>query len=452
MSSKKVLLAALVLLACAPASFSQRAKPRAAAPASAPAAATAAAPIRLTAQDMALVVDGLGFPPEVRAQLSANAEERKAFARDIRQMLALAEEAKAGGYAARPELKVQLDLSRAFVIAQTYFKMRERGGAASPDEMVTPAEVDALFKAPGTAAHYAAFLEDYRKNGPNKGAELNETQRADLRQHYGRVMVGRKKGIAAGLDRQRQTQLVVMLQQARLLASAYSKETAARFQATGAEVDAYVSAHPQYDSGPQRAKIEAALRRARAGEDFTALAKELTEEPGGGERGGDLGWFGRGQMVKPFEEAAFALKAGEVSGIVETQFGFHVIKVEERRASEAGGAAPEGGAAGQVRARHILIRYNPALRNGPPVSPREQARAAVEEEKRHRAFDEIAERRRVFVAEDFEIVAPGEVTPAAAGAQPAKPAAKSPAATVRGAGARTSPAKPKPAGAKRGKG
>ncbi|HWS54530.1 MAG TPA: peptidylprolyl isomerase [Pyrinomonadaceae bacterium] len=445
MSFRKALLASLALSVISSAAFAQRAKPRG--PASPrPAAAAPAAGVNLTAQDMALVVDGLGFPPEVRSRLAADAEERKAFARDVRQMLALAEEAKAAGYAARPGLKLQLELSRSFVLAQTYFKSREQGGANSPDEVAPPAEVEAFFKEPATPAQFEAFLEDYRVNGPNKGKPLTDEQRAELRQHYGRVMLGKRRAVAAGLDRQRRTQLVVMLQQARLLAGAYSKEIGAKFKAEEAEVDAYVAAHPQYDTKPQRAKSEDILRRARAGENFEALANEFTEDPSGKGTGGDLGWFGRGQMVKPFEEAAFTLKAGEVGGVVETQFGFHVIKVEERR------AAGEGE---QVRARHILIRYNPALRpgRGAPASPREQARAAVEEEKRHRVFDEIANRQRVFVAEDFELGAPGAVTSSAAGDKQLKPGAQPPAPPAgRGTTPRPAPTKPKTGAARPGRG
>jgi peptidyl-prolyl cis-trans isomerase C len=79
-----------------------------------------------------------------------------------------------------------------------------------------------------------------------------------------------------------------------------------------------------------QAKAVAARKRALAGEDFATLAIELSEGPSA-PQGGDLGFFAREQMVAPFADAAFALDVGQISEVVETQFGYHVIKVEEKR-------------------------------------------------------------------------------------------------------------------------
>jgi peptidyl-prolyl cis-trans isomerase C len=76
---------------------------------------------------------------------------------------------------------------------------------------------------------------------------------------------------------------------------------------------------------------QGAEARAKKGEDFTALAKELSEEPGAKESGGDLGFFPKDRMVPEFAEAAFNEKVGEVSNPVRTQFGWHVIKVTEKK-------------------------------------------------------------------------------------------------------------------------
>jgi peptidyl-prolyl cis-trans isomerase C len=77
------------------------------------------------------------------------------------------------------------------------------------------------------------------------------------------------------------------------------------------------------------AEAKEIAERLKKGEDFAVLAKEKSKDTGA--EGGDLGFFTRGQMLKPFEEAAFALDVGEISEPVQTQFGWHIIKVEEKR-------------------------------------------------------------------------------------------------------------------------
>ena len=80
-----------------------------------------------------------------------------------------------------------------------------------------------------------------------------------------------------------------------------------------------------------RAKADDLLKQARAGKDFAVLAKENSQDPGSAQNGGDLGFFSQGQMVKPFDDAAFSQKPGTISEVVETDFGYHIIKVIEKQ-------------------------------------------------------------------------------------------------------------------------
>ncbi|MCA1555152.1 MAG: peptidyl-prolyl cis-trans isomerase, partial [Acidobacteria bacterium] len=180
----------------------------------------------------------------------------------------------------------------------------------------------------------------------------------------------------------------------------YKQVLDARTKASDAELEAYYAAHPELDPKQTKAKAEELLAQLRAGGDFNALAKEFSVDPSNKDRGGDLGWFGRGMMVKPFEDAAFALKPGELSGIVETQFGYHIIKLDERRTQNGANGQP----AEEVHARHILLAppASGGNSNGRPQSPRERARNAVEEAKRDKLLGEIVSRSRIIIAGDFD--------------------------------------------------
>ncbi len=92
-----------------------------------------------------------------------------------------------------------------------------------------------------------------------------------------------------------------------------------------------------------RAKAEVLLDSLKAGADFAELAKKYSQDPGSAQQGGDLGLVRRGQFVKEFETAVFGLQEGQISPIVQTEFGFHIIQLVERRGDA-------------VHARHILIR------------------------------------------------------------------------------------------------
>src|ERR1700675_4363202 len=82
------------------------------------------------------------------------------------------------------------------------------------------------------------------------------------------------------------------------------------------------------DDAAVKAKAEGILKRAEAGEDFSTLAKEFSQDPGSAQQGGDLGWSERKVWVAPFAEAAYSMKVGEIRGPVKTQFGYHILKLE----------------------------------------------------------------------------------------------------------------------------
>jgi peptidyl-prolyl cis-trans isomerase D len=124
-------------------------------------------------------------------------------------------------------------------------------------------------------------------------------------------------------------------------------------QVTDAQVLAYYNAHKEDYRTPERvharhillstankpkdevpkiqAQAEALDKQLKAGADFAELAKKNSQDPGSAAKGGDLGWVSRGQMVKNFEDAVFTLKPNEISNVVSTEYGFHIIQVLEKQ-------------------------------------------------------------------------------------------------------------------------
>lgn len=98
-----------------------------------------------------------------------------------------------------------------------------------------------------------------------------------------------------------------------------------------------------------KTKADEALQKVKDGGDFAELAKEYSQDPGSAQNGGDLGEFGKGIMVPEFESAAFALKKGETSDLVRTQFGWHIIKVLDSETDKKTGEVTK------IKAAHILI-------------------------------------------------------------------------------------------------
>ena len=394
--------------------------------------------INITADDMSQLVQTI-VPPQELTQLANSPEERKNIAKQLRQILAIGQEAKAAGLADKPEMQRQLETMKTFVLAQMYGEKQRKAGATSPDQLASNAEIDSFLNEPGQQQKFDQFIQDVQALGMLPTAQgITDQQKEQIKKSmWAPAQVLARKAQAAGMEKDRVTQLMFKLQEAQVLAQKYLPTITDKVKATDQDIEAYIAKHPELDTKQTRAKAEEVLKRVKAGEDFAALAKEYSTDPGSKDKGGELPWFKHGEMVKQFEDAAFAMQPGQTSDVIETQFGFHIIQTEEKRTVKGEGGKDEE----EVRARHILIGYPSAQGNplAPPQSPREQAKVAVEKEKRDKLVDEIAARQHVTVAEDFKVEAPpappmmspqglpgeDELPPAGA-EQPAAPPVQSP--------------------------
>lgn len=205
----------------------------------------------------------------------------------------------------------------------------------------------------------------------------------------------------------------------------------------GKEYKTYVTRHEAVikERAAKKKEIEAIRKQLIDGADFAELAKEHSNCPSGKREGGNLGSFGRGQMVPEFEQAAFSQKTNEIGRIVETKHGFHIIQVLEKSAAgdkkKQGVPVPE-----HVRARHILLS---APREPPPLPDKRMITAMLESRKTNMAF---AKMLREDLVPKANIKYVGMQAPQPAGkrptVQPAPPGVRS---LPPGAKIRTSPPK-----------
>src|SRR3990170_3103227 len=141
----------------------------------------------------------------------------------------------------------------------------------------------------------------------------------------------------ADLRKRLGTNLTVQNLAAKVSAATVSEaEILKQFQANRAQYDKPEQAHVRHILVESDAAARFVLARLNRGEKFEDLARQLSKDPGSKEQGGDLGFVGKGQLVPEFEQAAFALlRPGQISPVVKTQYGYHIIRLVERRAAQS---------------------------------------------------------------------------------------------------------------------
>jgi parvulin-like peptidyl-prolyl isomerase len=373
--------------------------------------------IKLTAHDLEVIVGEL-MPPAQQQQLASSQEEKQEFIKFLRRMLALGQAAKQENYEQRAEIKGQLDLQTDLALVQVYRKR-------NPEAEVSDEETSAYFQ-----EHPKEWDEFVEANPQIK----QQGERAnDIKKQLGQVKVMAERARKEGIDKEEGTRLRVLVSRSQVLAEAYRRDLQknANNLVSDQEVEQYYNEHkaefeevrarhilvstnpPEDSSEPEektgkkdagkkkpapkaltkeeaRKKAQTILDRVRKGEDFTKLAKENSDDPGSKESGGDLNFFSKGDMVPQFDEVAFSLTPGQVSDLVETQFGFHIIKVEERRTASLEDA-----------------------------QTKEKIRQKLEQQAFEKEIDRIVGISKVEVAEDFTITpAPLPVPPPVSGPPP----------------------------------
>lgn len=353
--------------------------------------------IKLTSHDLELIVGEL-MPPQQRARMATDPEAKKAFLKSIKSILALSQAAEQEDIAQQPETKSQVDFQVDLALSQAYKKK-------NPDGTVSEEEVGSYAQA------HPNEWNDFLEANPKYKQQAEEVKKEFLQ-----IKVMAERARREGLDKEELTKLSIRLQRSQVLAEAYIRELQKNPDnlVSDQEIEQYYNEHKdefeevrarhilvstrapeevenphekpgkdQKKPAPRKAltkeeaqkKAQSILDRIRKGEDFAKLAQENSDDPGSKANGGDMPFFTKGEMVPEFDQAAFSMSPGQVSELVETQFGYHIIRVEEKRTSALDEKA------------------------------REKIKGKLEQEAFEKKIDEIVSKARLEIAEDFTVSA-----------------------------------------------
>jgi len=389
-----------------------------------------------------LLADVAKSNPMVLKRLAEDPEQKKKQIENLKQLLAFASQAQRDGLAADPSNRQELDSIRAEIIAVNYDREINKDKGPMPAfGFITEDQVKAYWAEDEQPKAGPSFMERLGLGGPTenrtheaefndflnakieilkasspemKDREISDEEKTQARDIFAKIRIYKaeyeQKAKAGEISKEfvDRVNLQAKLQQAQFLARLYSEKVTEQTKVTDEDVAKYIAEHPELDPAQKRQKAQGILDRAKAGEDFAALANEFSEDPGnkgpdGVAQGGLYKDVPKGRMVAPFEAAALALQPGEIAPeLVETDFGFHIVKLDRKlEEKEKDGKKEE-----TYDVRHILISTgvkdpdNPTAREAPV---KDYVRNKLETEKEKKLLDEIVASNNIQVPDDFAI-------------------------------------------------
>ena len=388
-----------------------------------------------------LLADVAKVNPMVLKRFAEDPEMKKQQLENLKQLLAFASQAQREGLTNDPNNRQELKNIRSEVVAVNYDReINKDKGPMPPFGFITEDRINAFWgqgdQAPQGAwanfknkiglgpenneIEFQKFLDTkvalLKAGNPQmKDREISEEEKKQARDIFAKIEIYEKEyedkvaNNELPKEFQDKVNLQVKLQQAQFLARLYSDKMTEKVKVTDEEVAKYISEHPELDTSAKKTKAVEVLNRAKAGEDFAALANEFSEDPGNTnpqtqqKNGGLYADTPKGRMVPAFEQAALSLEPGQVyQDLVETDFGYHIVKLEKK----GEGKDPSGQPTETYDVRHILISTgfkDPENPMGREVPVKTYVRSKLEEEKQKRVLEELVASNHVEVPEDFTV-------------------------------------------------
>jgi hypothetical protein len=374
----------------------------------------------LTAEEINLVLqsqalsDGAGV-----VGITEQAETRRAFLKGMREYLALAAQARREGLTEDANFKINYEHKKNLLLADLYkAKLTKEQGK---HYIVPKEEMDAIWTDPKNEKQFNMDMDALRaiqtavareRGDQMSFPKLQGGSLVKARENWARTKILSDKAKADfGFMSKPEIGLRFRIVEAGILSADYLRKYWSKdIKATVQEIAAYLAAHPEYDLNKKREKAELILRRARAGEDFSRLATEYSEDRLTKNKGGLYENVEKDTLWAEIENAALALEKGQIAGkLIETNSGFHIVKLEDKQINQE----KNGSQTIKYSVRHILLQntfeepgnYNPDI-PAPFLKAEEIAKAEIEKEKRNKFVEDITGRNQIVLPEDFTVELP----------------------------------------------